>query len=152
MLNCCFPQKWCPNKTMNTPLGCQDFRCPFFRNFHFYNFYRFWKRILLETYLKVMLILILIDFQHSQKAVFSFEKGSNHQNHSSSGSQQNFLFLLPPPLPLFGKPWHMLGSIKNVGHKIFVELIWSICSIKTRQAFWINFLTYRVCKTSKVFK
>ena len=33
-----------------------------------------------------MLILILIDVQYSQKAVFSFEKGSNCQNHSSSGS------------------------------------------------------------------
>ena len=33
-----------------------------------------------------MLILILIDFQYSQKAVFSFEKRSNGQNHSSSGS------------------------------------------------------------------
>ena len=33
-----------------------------------------------------MLILILIDVQYSRKAVFSFEKGSNCQNHSSSGS------------------------------------------------------------------
>ena len=33
-----------------------------------------------------MLILILIDIQYSQKAVFSFEKGSNHQNQSSPGS------------------------------------------------------------------
>ena len=33
-----------------------------------------------------MLILILIDIQYSQKAVFSFEKCSNQQNHSSSGS------------------------------------------------------------------
>ena len=33
-----------------------------------------------------MPILILIDVQYSQKAVFSFEKGSNHQNHPSSGS------------------------------------------------------------------
>ena len=32
-----------------------------------------------------MLILILIDVQYLQKAVFSFEKGSNGQNHSSSG-------------------------------------------------------------------
>ena len=30
-----------------------------------------------------MLILILIDVLYSQKAVFSFEKGSNGQNHSS---------------------------------------------------------------------
>ena len=33
-----------------------------------------------------MVILILIDVQYSQNAVFSFEKGSNCQNHSSSGS------------------------------------------------------------------
>ena len=47
-----------------------------------------------------MLILILIDVHYSQKAVFSVGKGSNGQNHSSSGSptrekngplpQQNF--------------------------------------------------------------
>ena len=30
-----------------------------------------------------MLILILIDVQYSQNAVFSSEKGSNNQNHSS---------------------------------------------------------------------
>ena len=35
---------------------------------------------------QVMLILILIDVQYSQNAVFSFEKFSNCQNHSSSGS------------------------------------------------------------------
>ena len=42
--------------------------------------------------------VMLIDLQYSQKAVFSFEKGLNHQNHSTSGSyypvkkspQQNF--------------------------------------------------------------
>ena len=34
----------------------------------------------------VMLSLIVIDIQYSQKADFSFEKGSNRQNHSSSGS------------------------------------------------------------------
>ena len=33
-----------------------------------------------------MLILILIDVHYSQKTVFSFEKGLNPQNHSSSGS------------------------------------------------------------------
>ena len=33
-----------------------------------------------------MLILILIDVQYSQKAVFNFEKGWNHQDHYSSGS------------------------------------------------------------------
>ena len=35
----------------------------------------------------VMLILILIDVQYSEKAIFSFEKGSNGQNIPSSGSQ-----------------------------------------------------------------
>ena len=60
-----------------------------------------------------MLILILIDVQYSQKAVFSFEKGSNCQNHSSPGSfhlvkeiSHPLKFPIPPshPLPLFGKP------------------------------------------------
>ena len=35
-----------------------------------------------------MLILILIDIQYSQNAVFSFEKFSSRQNHSSSGSHR----------------------------------------------------------------
>ena len=42
--------------------------------------------ILLNT--QVMIILILIDVQYSQKAVFSFDKGLNGQNHSSTGSHQ----------------------------------------------------------------
>ena len=33
-----------------------------------------------------MLILISIDVQYPQKGAFRFEKGSNHQNHSSLGS------------------------------------------------------------------
>ena len=62
-----------------------------------------------------MLILILIDVQYSQKAVFNFEKGWNHQDHYSSGSlhlvKKSPLVsttggeLLPPYiLLLFGKP------------------------------------------------
>ena len=35
---------------------------------------------------QIMLVLILIDFQYSQNAVFSFEKYLNRQNHSSSDS------------------------------------------------------------------
>ena len=38
---------------------------------------------------QVMLILILIDVQYSQTTVFSFEKGSNRQNHSSSSSHSS---------------------------------------------------------------
>ena len=60
-----------------------------------------------------MLILILFDVLYSQKAVFSCEKGSNRQNHSSSGSLHPVnpprkLSDSPPPplhpLPLFAKP------------------------------------------------
>ena len=43
---------------------------------------------------QVMLILIVIDVHNSQKAVFSFEKGLNCQNHSFSGSLQP---VTPPP-------------------------------------------------------
>ena len=60
-----------------------------------------------------MLIFILIDVQYSQKAVFSFEKGSNDQNHSSGSNHpvkevppgQNFWSPLPHPLMLLGKPY-----------------------------------------------
>ena len=53
-----------------------------------------------------MLILVLIDVLYLKKAVFSFEKGSNRQNHISSVffhlvknlSHQNLK--LPPPLQL----------------------------------------------------
>ena len=54
----------------------------------------------------MLILIILIDVQYSKKAAFSFEKGSNHQKHSSSGFLhtvkkippcKNFRF--PPPLP-----------------------------------------------------
>ena len=61
-----------------------------------------------------MLIFILIDVKYSQKAVFSFEKGSNHQNHFSSGSLHLAKKLppvkfpiLPNLLPLFGRPQYI---------------------------------------------
>ena len=40
-----------------------------------------------------MLILILVDGQYSQKAVFSFEKCSNGQNHSCLGSHPTLQIL-----------------------------------------------------------
>ena len=46
-------------------------------------------------YTLVMLILILIDVQYLQNAVFSFGKGLNGQNHSSSGFQHPIN--APPP-------------------------------------------------------
>ena len=62
----------------------------------------------------MLIMLILIDVQYLQKVVFSFEKASIRQNHSSSGSLYlikkcslpvKFPILSPlHPLPLFGKP------------------------------------------------
>ena len=59
-----------------------------------------------------MLVLILVDFEYSQKAVFSFGKGLNCQNHSSSGSlhlvkkRPSVKFSPPPPTPgLLENPW-----------------------------------------------
>ena len=54
---------------------------------------------------QVMLIFILIDFQYSQKAVFSFEKGSNHQNHSSSGSLHLVKKFPPVKFPILPNPY-----------------------------------------------
>ena len=87
-------------------------------------FFTIFVLILYSLNIQVMLILILIDVQYSQKADFSFEKGLNRENHSSSGShhpikkspQCNFQSPLPTvgnlppppplsPLPLFAKPW-----------------------------------------------
>ena len=43
------------------------------------------------------MILILIDVQYSQKAVISFQKGSNGQNQSFSGFQHLVEKSPPPP-------------------------------------------------------
>ena len=51
-----------------------------------------------------MLIFILIDVQYSQKAAFSFEKGSNRQNHISLG----FLHLVKVfPIRISNYPLHL---------------------------------------------
>ena len=55
-----------------------------------------------------MLILVLIDVQYSQNAIFSFERGSNCKNHSSLGSHHLLKKIAPIPahlLTVFGKPW-----------------------------------------------
>ena len=65
-----------------------------------------------------MLILILIDVQYSQKAVFSFKKGLNAQNRQKSPHPSKIsdfsptppnphlegIYPIPNPLLLFGKP------------------------------------------------
>ena len=50
-----------------------------------------------------MLISILIDVQYSQEAVFSFDKGSNSQNRSSSGSIHT-VKKSPPPSKISDSP------------------------------------------------
>ena len=47
-----------------------------------------------------MLILILTDVQYSQKVAFSFEKGSNVQNSSYSGSLHPVKKFPPVKLPI----------------------------------------------------
>ena len=46
---------------------------------------------------QIMLILISIDFQYSQNDGFSFEKFSNCENHSSSGSHR-LVKRIPPAM------------------------------------------------------
>ena len=55
--------------------------------------------------IQVRLVLILIDIQYSKKAVFSFEKGWNHQNHSS-GSHHSVTKSPPHPQQNFQSPLH----------------------------------------------
>ena len=57
-----------------------------------------------------MLILILIDVQYSQNAVFSFEKFSNRQNHSSSG----FHHLVKNPPAVFTTFWHKVKETPKI--------------------------------------
>ena len=57
-----------------------------------------------------MLISILFDVQYSQKPIFSFEKGSNGQNHSSPGSH-HLVKKIPPPFSKISDPPLLLPSL-----------------------------------------
>ena len=61
-----------------------------------------------------MIIFILIEAQYSQNAVFNFEKGSNRQNHSSSGSHHPVKELTPSKIydssPLLPSPYRYLEN------------------------------------------
>ena len=82
-----------------------------------------------------MLLFILIDVQYLEKAVFSFEKGSKCQNHSSSGSLHSVKnvpsvkFLNPPnPLPLFGRHQYI---------KLYSPFVWMGCNcLKATQSYY----------------
>ena len=71
-----------------------------------------------------MLLSILIDGQYSQKAVFSFEKGLNRQNYSSSGSLHTVKTFsskmsdCPPLGPSIFEEWNK-NIFSFVGHILF---------------------------------
>ena len=58
-----------------------------------------------------MLILILIDVQYSQNAVFSFEKFSNRQNYSPSDSHHRVKKIPPAVFTIF---WHKVRETPKV--------------------------------------
>ena len=59
---------------------------------------------------QVMLILILIDVRHWQKAVFSFDKSSNYQNQSYSGSLYPVKKFSPVKFPIPPTPYSYLEN------------------------------------------
>ena len=77
-------------------------------------------------------------FSIQRKKFFCFEKGSNRQNHSSSGSLHPVKKIplvkcliphwergeFPPPLPLFGKLWG------------YTELLWGVSLLFTRNSWY----------------
>ena len=68
-----------------------------------------------------------MDVHYSQKAVFSFEKGLNCQNQSSSGSlphSKNSDSPRPPPPPPFPTSYcYLENSVKNLNSKNVQSLI-----------------------------
>ena len=66
-----------------------------------------------------MLTLILINVQYLKNVVFSFENGSNGQNHSTSDS---YCPIFPSgisdsshPITLFGEPYLLKGGVEGGG-------------------------------------
>ena len=71
-----------------------------------------------------MLTLILIDNQYVQNVVFSFEKSSNCQSHSSSGSYLPTTQLdPPPPYPRQGKTFWKLSRLQE-GTRFLLEIFY----------------------------
>ena len=72
-----------------------------------------------------MLILILIDVQYSQKAVFSFEKDLSGQNHSSSGYnplEKNSPSKISTP-PLYTHTFYCYLENQPCSHKFLNNII-----------------------------
>ena len=78
-----------------------------------------------------MLTLILVDVQYSRKAVFSFEKDSNHQNHSSWGSL-HLVKILPQKISREFTPSTPYRYLENPDScNSFVRYFYSIWSIES---------------------
>ena len=106
---------------------------------------------------QVMLILILIDAQHSQKAVFSFEKGSNCQNHSSDFLHPITLpvkFVIPltgensppPPLTTIWKTLMYWVMFYTIEYLVFTVKDCYLCFIKkvfSQKRIWHVYLSFR---------
>ena len=89
-----------------------------------------------------MLILIVTDIQYSQKAVSSFEKGSNRQNYSSSGlftGQKNSppvkFLILPTPLGRIYLPQPLTTIWKTLHQWNKFLLTPKSCTLRIFQAF-----------------
>ena len=78
-------------------------------------------------YTQVMLILILIDVQYLQNAVFSFEKGSNSRNHSYSGSHHSVKKNYPSKISDSPLPSHCGANLSPALTTIWKTLCMEYC-------------------------
>ena len=94
-------------------------------------------------------MFILIDIQYSQKAVFSFEKGSNRQNHSSSGSLHlvkkfsTIKFPIPPQFltavwktAIYKTLWHLFVDGVQLPQR-YTEPLWGDSLFFTRYSWYL---------------
>ena len=72
-----------------------------------------------------MLILILVDVHHLQNNVFSFEKCSNGQNHSSSSHHPDKK-ISPAKFPFLSTPWKESYLENPVTHQILKSCLCSL--------------------------
>ena len=91
----------------------------------------------------------LIDVQYLQKVVFSFEKGSNGQNHSSSGSHNPIKksplprakFPIPPPLSVI---WKTVKPVIIATYFLLIDVALSIISWKCCKVAGFHFFRLRI--------
>ena len=91
---------------------------------------------------QVILILVLIDIQYSQKAIFSFEEGSIDQNNSSSGSHHLIKKSSPAkylicPLeipPLITTIWKTMG----IEYANLAKILWQLSCRNFLKVLWLS--------------